>query len=88
MAERDVERQLVKRVKAAGGEVRKLAWVGRRGAPDRLVMLPDRWMMVELKAPTNGRLSKLQEREHKTLRAFGFTVLVINTVEAIEEVFK
>jgi hypothetical protein len=40
MRERDIERQLVKRVKALGGEVRKVQWIGRRGAPDRLVMLP------------------------------------------------
>lgn len=39
--ERDIERYLVKRVKALGGEVRKVQWVGRSGAPDRLVMLPD-----------------------------------------------
>lgn len=38
--ERDVEAYLVKKVKALGGEVRKVEWVGRQGAPDRLVMLP------------------------------------------------
>lgn len=40
MIERDVEAYLVARAKALGGEVRKVQWVGRRGAPDRLVMLP------------------------------------------------
>ena len=40
MRERDIERHLVRRVKELGGEVRKVAWVGRQGAPDRLVMLP------------------------------------------------
>lgn len=39
MRERDIEKHLVKRVKELGGEVRKVQWVGRRGAPDRLVML-------------------------------------------------
>ena len=38
--ESDVEKYLVKRVKALGGEVRKVKWIGRDGAPDRLVMLP------------------------------------------------
>lgn len=42
MLERDIERYLVKRVKALGGEVRKVQWIGRKGAPDRLVMLPCR----------------------------------------------
>lgn len=87
MRERTIERELVKRVKAAGGEVRKLAWIGRRGAPDRLVMLPGRWLMVELKAP-DGKLSKLQEIEHAKMKTCGFPVLVIWKLEDIEEVFK
>lgn len=41
--ERDVEAYLVAKVKALGGEVRKVAWVGRKGAPDRVVMLPAIW---------------------------------------------
>lgn len=40
MKERDVEDYLVIRVNAMGGEVRKVKWIGRRNAPDRLVMLP------------------------------------------------
>lgn len=40
MKERDIEKYLVERVKALGGEVRKVQWVGRKSAPDRLVMLP------------------------------------------------
>lgn len=40
MRERDIEKHLVQRVKELGGEVRKVKWIGRRGAPDRLVMLP------------------------------------------------
>lgn len=40
--ERDIENYLVERVKALGGEVRKVKWIGRNGAPDRLVMLPRR----------------------------------------------
>lgn len=39
MRESDIEKYLVKRVKALGGEIRKVAWIGREGAPDRLVML-------------------------------------------------
>lgn len=81
--ERDVERQLIKRVKALGGEVRKLAWVGRRGAPDRLVMLPGRYLFVELKAP-GGKISRLQDLEHRRLRAAGFEVAVVWKVEDIE----
>jgi len=38
MRESDIEAHLVKRVKELGGEVRKVKWIGRNGAPDRLVM--------------------------------------------------
>lgn len=86
MRERDIERALVRAVKAAGGEVRKLMWVGRRAAPDRLVKLPDKQpMFVELKAP-GGRLSRLQEVEHRRLRAIGLDVRVIWRMEDIEGV--
>ena len=40
MRESTIEAHLVKRVKAVGGEVRKVKFMGRNGAPDRLVMLP------------------------------------------------
>lgn len=86
MRERDIERALVRAVKQAGGEVRKLAWIGRRAAPDRLVKLPNREpMFVELKAP-GGRLSRLQEVEHRRLRAIGLDVRVIWRMEDIEGV--
>jgi hypothetical protein len=58
--ERDIEHYLVNQVKALGGECRKIEWIGRRGAPDRLVMLPrpsgfsminDTTIWIELKAP-------------------------------------
>lgn len=84
--ERDIERQLIRRVKQAGGEVRKVMWIGRRGAPDRLVLIPDREpLFVELKAP-GGRVSRLQEVEHRRLRAAGCKVMVIWKVEEIEGV--
>lgn len=41
MRESVIEKHLVDAVKALGGEVRKVKWIGRRGAPDRLVMLPE-----------------------------------------------
>jgi hypothetical protein len=103
MRERDIERHLVKRVKELGGEVRKVQWVGRNGAPDRLVMLPDRkhhtrdicgiptpfyqpasstW--VELKAP--GKVPTAQQvREHQRMRAMGQHVVVIDSIEGVED---
>lgn len=101
--ERDVERYLVEQVKKLGGEVRKVAWVGRRGAPDRLVMLPVRrlspgldcaWcnphglgIWVELKAP-GVPPEDYQLREHKRMRKMGQRVEVVDSYAAIDELLK
>jgi hypothetical protein len=95
MRERDIERELVKRVQAMGGEVRKVQWVGRRGAPDRLVMLSRhdvrsgryssvRTFWVELKA-TGVKPPGHQLREHARMRTMGQTVVVIDSIEGVEE---
>ena len=95
MTERDIERHLVKRVKALGGEVRKVQWIGRRGAPDRLVMLPcvsrfnitwpSKTAWVELKAP-GVKPTRQQLREHDRMRAMGQRVFVIDSIEGVDEV--
>ena len=92
MRERDIERHLVERVKALGGEVRKVQWIGRRGAPDRLVMLPkgayvddDHCVLwVELKPP-GGKPEPHQLREHERMRRMGQRVVVIDSIEGVEE---
>lgn len=78
MRERDIEKYLVTRVAAIGGEVRKVKWIGRRGAPDRLVMLPEcydpfdgsgssrcpaKTVWVELKRP--GGLATFPKNAHE-----------------------
>jgi hypothetical protein len=122
MRERDIEAYLVKRVQAMGGEVRKVQFIGRRGAPDRLVMLPGfrlklraqgcdatpgspravewltamqrevaaampgsgRAVWVELKAP--GQVAAPhQAREHERMRAMGQRVVVIDSLQGVEE---
>jgi hypothetical protein len=94
MRERDIEAYLVKRVKAMGGEVRKVQWIGRRGAPDRLVMLPRTWSVsgnlctaiwVELKAP-GVKAEAHQVREHQRMQAMGQRVVVIDSLKGVDEV--
>ena len=98
--EREVERALVRGVKSLGGEVRKLAWVGRRGAPDRLVFLPpacgvtgvsknkqkvEPWRIVFVELKTrHGKLSRLQQIEIRRLRAMGLDVVVLAGSDAVE----
>jgi hypothetical protein len=94
MRESQIERYLVKRVKALGGEVRKVAWIGRRGAPDRVVMVPysdARCAMstfwVELKAP-GKKASVVQRREHARMRRVGQDVFVIDSPEGVDAFVK
>lgn len=100
MRESQIEAYLVKRVKALGGEVRKVQWIGRRGAPDRLVMLPftldwspmrgPRSAWVELKNPDTvltfpaDARERAQAREHKRMRKLGQRVEVIGTLEGVD----
>jgi hypothetical protein len=82
--ERDIELYLVKRIQALGGECRKVQWIGRRGAPDRFCMFPDRssaW--VELKRP-GGKLEAHQAHEHTRMISLGQTVLTLDTREKID----
>lgn len=102
MKEKQIEAHLVKRVKELGGEVRKVAWVGRRGAPDRVVMMPTGWdfnephwsCWVELKNPKTIKTfpanphERQQDREHQRMRAMGQRVEVIGTIEQVEELLK
>ena len=95
MNERDVERYLVKRVKELVGEVRKVKWIGRAGAPDRLVMLPACGVLhrpsfrpsaswwVEVKAPGKGA-TKAQQREHQRMRDYGVCVMVASSLKGVD----
>lgn len=87
MRESEIEKYLVKRVQALGGEVRKAAWVGRRGAPDRCVMLDGKTIFVELKAP-GEKAKPHQAREHDRMRKMGQTVVVVDSLEGVDEVLQ
>lgn len=106
MRERTVEAHLKQRVEATGGLVRKVQWIGRKGAPDRLVGWPEdtrpsayiAWadgsssmigvrqpchFLIELKQPAKGAEAH-QAREHERLRAIGFDVRVLDTIEKVD----
>ena len=75
---RFVEREL-------GGIAYKFTSPGRRGVPDRLIVLPDLApIFVEFKAPKKKPTSQ-QVREHKRLRDLGCTVLIIDNPKSGKE---
>lgn len=93
--ESDVERYLVMRVKQLGGEIRKVAWVGKSGAPDRFVMRTGRrGVWVEVKAPglaksfPSNAHERAQKREHDRMRRCGQIVFVVDSYEGVEELLK
>lgn len=82
MRELAVEMPVVKAAERAGYFVRKVGWVGRRSAPDRVFARPDRGVVfIEFKRP--GEVATLaQEIEHKKMIAAGMEVHVCDSVEA------
>jgi hypothetical protein len=86
MSERQVESNLVKRVKKRGGIAYKFTSPAHRGTPDRICLFPVKPMhqdvvkkyvyFVECKSDQGGKLSTLQEREINRLRGLGYKVEV------------
>ena len=83
MRESEIEKYLVHCVKRAGGRTRKVKWIGRRGAPDRRVMLPGLCVWVELKAP-GEKLEPHQEREHARMIECGERVITIDSFAGVD----
>ena len=88
VSEREVEAELVRRVQAAGGQAYKFTSPGRRGVPDRVVLLPGRAPeFVELKR--KGQKAKPHQlREHERMRAAGAAVHLIDDAAGIDRIMK
>lgn len=85
-----IEAYFVAQVKAMGGEVRKVRWIGRRGAPDRVAMLPPpraRTIWPEFKA-TGVAPEDYQLREHARMRKMGQRVEVVDSFERVDEILR
>jgi len=75
---------LLKQLRNYKCHVRKLRFVGHRGAPDRAVMRDGRTFYVELKAP-GKKVPAYQAREHQRLRDVGQIVCIIDSFEAVDQ---
>ena len=84
-SEKAIERKLVEQVKANGGMCIKLLCDQLTGLPDRLCLFPNhRIAFVELKT-TGRKPRRIQLYIHNKLRALGFRVEVIDTVERVNK---
>lgn len=82
-SEKVIERKLVEAVKANGGMCIKLLCDNLLGLPDRMVLMPhSKIAFVELKT-TGQKPRRIQVFMHKKLRALGFRVEVIDTIEGV-----
>jgi hypothetical protein len=90
MRESDVEDYLHGRVKALGGDYRRVEWIGRSNAPDDRVMLPGKCFWAECKAPgvdmTATARGRAQLREHTRMRELGEVVYVFDSFESVDKV--
>jgi Holliday junction resolvase len=88
MREREIEKYLVERVKAIGGNAMKWVSPGNSGVPDRIVFLPDgRVHLVECKAP-GKKPTPIQERQINRLGAMGHRTYVLDSKEAVDQFLK
>lgn len=84
--EAKVEDYLRRRVKETGGQIRKVKWIGRRGAADNLVWWAGgRHAWCECKAHDEYvDWRSLQGREIRRMRDDGWPVYVVNSREAVD----
>jgi len=81
--EKDIEKYLIKRMKQLSGLCYK--WQSSvTGVPDRIVILNEKIMFVELKTLT-GKLSPRQVLVFDELGEAGFPVHILRSYEDIEE---
>ena len=84
-SEKAVEHRLVELVKLNGGMCIKLLCDQLIGLPDRMCLFPSHKIaFVELKT-TGKKPKRIQLFMHKKLRALGFRVEVIDTVEGVNK---
>lgn len=90
--EATIERQIVDEAEADGWIVFKLAFLGVKGAPDRIFGKSGRCVVIEFKRPASGKRkageeSKSQRNRRKELAvSFGWELHVCNTLKDAREI--
>jgi Holliday junction resolvase-like predicted endonuclease len=81
-----VETAVVAAALAAGWFVRKVKWLCRKGAPDRIFAKGGRLVFIEFKRPSGGRRSAHQKREIRLLEAAGIEAYFCSSAEEAYEI--
>lgn len=85
VSEKDIEKYLVKKIKALGGIAYKFISPGNAGVPDRIVLLKHGMpIFVEMKAP-GKESTALQQVQQKKISDLGFWVEVIDSKQGVDE---
>lgn len=88
LQEKFIERELVSKLKKVGVESIKFEVLGKRGMPDRIILIPGgRVVFAEVKSP-GEKLRPLQEKRKRELENLGFKVYVIDSKTEIDELVK
>lgn len=88
MRERDIEAYLVDGCRRIGALCYKWTSPGRVGVPDRICIFPGgQIVFVELKAP-GKKPTRPQLREHARLREYRQKVVVVDSIESVDELLK
>lgn len=81
MLEQKIEDRYCDGVRALGGKTRKLVYLGRKGCPDRLTLLPGILAVVEFKRSVEEKLRGEQERELAYWKTAGAEAYECHTIE-------
>lgn len=83
--EKVLERKFAAAIMAAGGRSFKLPAVYVSGLPDRMALMPGGVaFFAEIKS-TGKKPTPIQKLIHKKIRALGFNVYVIDSLESLED---
>ena len=76
-------------LKTRGCLVRKIAYEGRRGAPDTMVgVAPAKIIFIEYKKDEDTKPDDHQIREHERMRTVGMDVRVIGSKRQVDELIE
>ena len=88
ISEKTIERHGAKVAKQHGLWALKLGMLGGRGWPDHTILgHGGRIAFIEYKVP-GGAFQPLQKLMHRRLRKLGFTVVVIDSKQGVDEFFR